>query len=85
MVGDQGCLKCHSFRGAGSRSHHMLASTGASYGAFALPLEEYPPGVLKRFLFDQDSVAKGFDVSPLKVDKAIAEELLALVSQARAH
>lgn len=83
MLGDQGCLKCHSFRGAGARAHHLLSSTGEAYGAFALPLEEYPPDVLRRFLYEQDAVARGFDVTPLMVAKPVADELSALVASAR--
>jgi hypothetical protein len=40
-----GCVYCHAFRGAGARSHHVHALTGAAQGGFALPLEDYPPEV----------------------------------------
>ncbi|MBX3233923.1 MAG: hypothetical protein KIT84_34115 [Labilithrix sp.] len=79
MFGEQGCIKCHSFRGAGARAHHMLSTSGEAHGAFALALEEYPADVLKRFLYEQDAVARGFDVAPLIVPKAVADELFALV------
>jgi hypothetical protein len=80
LIGEQGCLKCHSLRGAGARAHHIRAIDGQPYGAFALSLEEYPTPVLRRFLFDQEAVAKSFDVAPLKVDPAIARDLFALVT-----
>lgn len=83
MIGDQGCLKCHAFRGAGAKAHHMAGATGATYGAFALALEEYPPDVLHNFLYDQDTVARGFDVSPLHVQKPVADEISTLVAAAR--
>lgn len=83
LIGEQGCLKCHSWRGAGSKAHHLLSSDGKPYGAFALALDEYPEDVLRRFLYQQEDVAKGFDVSPLMVPKPIADELYALVNASR--
>ena len=58
LIGEQGCLKCHNFRGVGARAHHALALDGKPYGAFGLPLEDYPSDVLRRFLFEQDAVAE---------------------------
>jgi acetyl esterase/lipase len=83
LIGEQGCLKCHSWRGAGSKAHHLLASDGKPYGAFALAFEDYPEDVLRRFLYEQESVAKSFEVSPLMVPKPIADELYALVTSRR--
>jgi len=79
MIGRQGCLKCHSFRGAGARAHHTLAESGKPYGAFALPLEEYPTEVLRRFLFEQEKVARSFGVVPLPVEESVARQLFELV------
>jgi hypothetical protein len=81
MIGSQGCLKCHAFRGAGARAHHALAESGQPYGAFALPLEEYPTDVLHRFLFEQDTVAKSFGVVPLPVEPKIAQQLFDMVER----
>jgi hypothetical protein len=81
MIGEQGCLKCHKFRGAGARAHHVLAVDGKPYGAFGLPLEEYPTDVLRRFLFEQDAVAKSFDVLPLRVPKDAATQLFDMVTR----
>jgi dienelactone hydrolase len=80
VIGSEGCLKCHSFRGEGAKAHHMLSSNGQTYGAFALSLEEYPKQVLQNFLFDQPTVAKGFDVTPLMVDRPIAQEIFDAVN-----
>jgi hypothetical protein len=80
LIGEQGCLKCHSFRGGGARAHHALALDGKPYGAFALPLEDYSSDVLRRFLFEQDAVAKSFGVMPLRVEKTAAGQLFDLVS-----
>jgi hypothetical protein len=79
MIGAQGCLKCHAFRGAGARAHHALAESGKPYGAFALPLEEYPTEVLRRFLFEQDKLAQSFGVVPLPVERDVARELFEMV------
>jgi hypothetical protein len=81
MVGPQGCLKCHAFRGAGARAHHALADSGEPYGAFALPLEEYPTDVLRRFLFEQEKVARSFGVVPLPVEPKVARELFDVVER----
>src|SRR4029079_15277068 len=67
MIGSQGCMKCHEFRGVGAKAHHVLAIDAKPYGAFGLSLEEYPKEVLRRFLFEQDAVAKSFDVAPLRL------------------
>jgi acetyl esterase/lipase len=83
MIGSQGCLKCHAFRGAGARAHHVLADSGKPYGAYALPLEEYPPEVLRRFLFEQDKVANSFGVVPLPVQPRVARQLFDAVEGER--
>jgi hypothetical protein len=79
LIGREGCLKCHALRGEGARSHHVRALDGQPHGGFALPLEEYPPGVLHRFLFDQESVAEGFGVGPLAVAPPTAQAIEQLV------
>jgi hypothetical protein len=76
LAGEQGCLQCHAVRGVGGRAHHLRAADGKVAPAFALALEEYPAGVLERFLYDQETVAKGFGVGPLKVDAESAKILL---------
>jgi hypothetical protein len=83
MIGAQGCLKCHAFRGAGARAHHTRADSAEPYGAFALPLEEYPTEVLRRFLFEQEDVARSFGVVPLPVKPEVAEQLFDVVSRER--
>ena len=80
-----GCLSCHSFRGAGARSHHVSAESAQATGAWALSLEEYPPEVLRDFLLDQDRVAEMFGVKPLRVERPVADDLLALVRKERAR
>ena len=80
MIGKQGCLNCHSFRGVGARAHHVQALDGKPYGAFGLPLEDYPSDVLWRFLFEQDAVAKSFGVVPLRLEKPVAGQIFELVS-----
>lgn len=79
MIGEQGCLACHNFRGVGARAHHALALDGKPHGAFGLPLEEYPSEVLRRFLFEQDAVARSFGVRPLRLEKTVAGEVFDLV------
>ncbi|HEY8075466.1 MAG TPA: hypothetical protein VIF62_15180 [Labilithrix sp.] len=74
---DQGCLQCHAMRGKGPRAHHLRARDGQTAEAYALPLEEYPSDVMRRFLFDQDEVAKSFGVGPIRVPAPAANQLLA--------
>jgi hypothetical protein len=81
LIGEQGCLNCHNFRGVGARSHHALAFDGKPYGAFGLPLEDYPSDVLRRFLFEQDAVARSFGARPLRVEKTVAGQLLDMVNR----
>jgi hypothetical protein len=81
FTGVDGCLKCHSFRGTGARSHHLRASDGRAHGGFALPLEEYPPPVLHAFLFDQERVSMGFGVTPLTIEPTTAAALEKLVRE----
>jgi arylformamidase len=78
-----GCVYCHTFRGVGSRSHHVHALTGKPHGGFALPLESYPPEVWKTFMFDQEKVAKKMGALPNMVADSAREPLFALVNQAR--
>ncbi len=80
LTNEQGCLQCHALRGNGGRAHHLRAADGKLAEAFALPLEEYPREVLKRFLFEQDAVAKSFGVGPLHVSGPVATQLLGQVT-----
>jgi hypothetical protein len=81
LTNEQGCLQCHSLRGNGARAHHLRASDGKVAEAYGLPLEEYPRDVLRRFLFEQEKVAKSFGVSPLLVSDTVANQLLTEVAR----
>jgi acetyl esterase/lipase len=78
-----GCVYCHSFRGTGSRSHHVHALTGKPHGGFALPLESYPPEVWKAFMFDQEAVATKMGATPNIVEETAREALFDLVNRSR--
>ncbi len=77
-----GCVYCHSFRGVGTRSGHLKLSDGTLHGGFALALEEYPPEVLRRFLFDQEKVAAEIGAIPNAVGPA-ASMMYELISEPR--
>ena len=79
LTNEQGCLQCHALHGEGARAHHVRARDGQLAEGFGLPLEEYPPEVLRRFLFEQKDVAKGFGVGPLELPERTAKLLLAEV------
>lgn len=78
-----GCVYCHTFRGVGSRSHHVLPKNGAPHGGFALPLEDYPPQVWKNFIFDQEAVAEKMGAMPNMVMESALQPLYDLVVQGR--
>lgn len=80
-----GCVYCHSFQGVGARSHHITASSGAAHAGFALPLEEYPPEVLKAFFFDQHGVAAKMGATPNLVDEEIRSVLYEMILKSRAQ
>jgi hypothetical protein len=79
----EGCLTCHALGGVGAKSHHTNGITAQPQGGYGLPLESYDPEVMRRFLFDQKSVAKTMGVSPLMVDEATAALLLEAVARHR--
>jgi hypothetical protein len=79
LTNEQGCLQCHTLRGAGARSHHRRARDGAPTGGYALAFEDYPAAVLRRFLFEQEAVARSFGVNPIGIDPVAATELMQIV------
>ena len=78
-----GCIYCHTFRGVGSRSHQIRASTGTPQGGFALPLEEYPPDVWKAFIFNQHEVARKMGATANVVETDARQPLYDLVVKSR--
>ena len=80
-----GCVHCHSFRGVGARSHHIVASTGGADGGFALALESYPPDVWKTFMFNQNQVAAELGVTPNHVDEDARQALYEIVARSQSH
>ena len=78
-----GCVSCHSLRGVGSQSHHLVAQSGESHGGLALPLESYPPEVWRSFLYDQEAVATKIGASPNIVAEPNRRLLYDLVNDAR--
>ena len=78
-----GCVYCHSLRGAGSQSHHVVASTAAKHGGLAMPLESYPLEVWKNFIFSQDAVAKKIGATPNHVGAETRRALFDLINESR--
>ena len=76
------CISCHSFRGAGARAGHLRARDGELVGGFALPLEEYPPAVWRRYCFEQEAVAAEIGATPVPLG-ARAQMLFELVERER--
>jgi arylformamidase len=78
-----GCVYCHEWRGAGSRSHHVTAADGTAHGGFALPLESYPLEVWENFIFDQNNVARKIGASPNPVAEGVRKPLYEWVKASR--
>lgn len=72
-----GCLVCHSYRGIGESAHHTTGLSGQGHGGYALDLASYPRDVMRRFLYNQETVAAEMGVTPFPpFAKDLAEKLL---------
>jgi acetyl esterase/lipase len=83
MTYANGCFSCHTIRGVGSLSFHNRFDSGAEQGGRALPLEDYPPEVWKRFVFQQPQAAGLIGVIPNLIAEPAQAPLYELVSRAR--
>ena len=79
---DLRCVSCHQLRGVGARAGHLRARDGELVGGFALPLEEYPASVWRRYCFDQIEVAEAIGANPVPLG-ANARLLFELVERER--
>ena len=78
-----GCFSCHKIRDIGSRSFHNTAANGKAHGGYAIDLEDYPPDVWKRFVFEQRKAAGMIGAIPNVVDEAVREPIYELVNRER--
>lgn len=85
LIHDNACVSCHSVRGVGPRSGHLRASDGEPQGGFALPLEEYPPDVWRRFVFEPAAAAEAIGTSMNPIQGPGAQLLFDLVERERAR
>jgi hypothetical protein len=83
MTVGNGCIHCHRFRDVGTNAGHLRAVDAEFQGGFALPLEKYPPPVWRRFVFEQEAVARIIGVSPNVVPEPAARRLYELVERER--
>ncbi len=83
LVREKACVSCHQFRGVGARAGHIRASDGARVGGFALPLEEYPPEVWRRYCFEQAEVAAGIGADEVMLSAEWQQRLFELVAGER--
>jgi hypothetical protein len=83
LVREKACVSCHQFRGAGARAGHIRASDGELVGGFALPLEEYPPEVWRRYCFEQAEVAAELGVRQVDLSPEWQQRLFELVVRER--
>jgi acetyl esterase/lipase len=85
VVDELRCVSCHQLRGAGARASHLRATDGEPVGGFALPLEEYPPEVWRRYCFEQSQVAAEIGASVVDLSGERARLLFELVEAERAR
>ena len=83
MVREKACVSCHEFRGVGARAGHIRARDGELVGGFALPLEEYPPEVWRRYCFEQAEVAAEVGATPVHLSPDWQQRLFDLVVRER--
>jgi len=83
LVREKACVSCHQFRGVGARAGHIRASDGELVGGFALPLEEYPPEVWRRYCFEQTEVAAELGVRKVGLSPEWQQRLFELVVRER--
>jgi hypothetical protein len=83
ITADNGCVSCHMLRGVGASAHHLTAEQAEPHGGYALALESYDPGVWKRFIFEQESVAELIGVSPNVLPPNLGKQLYQLVEDER--
>jgi acetyl esterase/lipase len=76
------CVSCHGLRGTGARAGHLRAKDGALVPGFALPLEEYPPEVWRRYCFEQEALAAEIGATPVPLGDR-AQMLFELVERER--
>jgi acetyl esterase/lipase len=83
LTREPACLACHQLRGVGGRAGHLRANDATLVGGFGLPLEEYPPAVWRRFVFEQKQVAAELGATPVSLPGASAQRLYDLVERER--
>ncbi|MDP6076478.1 MAG: alpha/beta hydrolase [Myxococcota bacterium] len=57
VTAEKACVACHTFHGVGGRAGHLRARDAAVVGGYGQALEEYPPKVWRRYVFEQADVA----------------------------
>jgi acetyl esterase/lipase len=83
LTRDKACVSCHSFHGVGARAGHIRLRDGERVGGFALPLEEYPAEVWRRYVFEQGDVAREIGATPVDLDETVKSPLYEAVIRAR--
>jgi acetyl esterase/lipase len=83
LIRGKACVSCHGFRGVGARAGHLRARDGDLVGGFALALEEYPPEVWRRYVFEQLDVAAEIGATAVVLDPAMQKRLYETVVRER--
>jgi acetyl esterase/lipase len=83
VVERKACVACHQFHGVGGRAGHLRARDAELVGGFGLPLEEYPPEVWRRYVFEQLEVAEQIGATPVVLAPEERRLLYDAVVQAR--
>jgi hypothetical protein len=83
LTREKACVSCHQFRGVGGRAGHIRARDGELVEGFALPLEEYPPEVWRRYCFEQTDVAAEVGANEVNLSPEWQQRLFDLVVRER--
>jgi acetyl esterase/lipase len=83
LIREKACVSCHQLRGVGGRAGHIRARDGELVAGFALPLEEYPPEVWRRYCFEQADVAAEVGADEVHLSPEWQQRLFDLVVRER--
>lgn len=73
------CITCHRVRDVGGRAFHIRARDAKRMGGHALPLERYPEGVWRRFVFEQKTVAEEIGANVVDFEPTEAKALYEMI------
>jgi acetyl esterase/lipase len=83
VTAEKACVACHTFHGVGGRAGHLRARDAAVVGGYGQALEEYPPKVWRRYVFEQADVAAEIGATQVILAPEAQQPLFRAVETAR--